>query len=65
MKKYTQEEMDAEVEKAYKCGEQRKTFYKSNGTVIVPSSYERLIKNTLYLAKTNNFNYLWRKTRYK
>lgn len=40
MKKYTQEEMDEEVEKAYKCGEKGRTFYKKNGTVIIPSTYE-------------------------
>lgn len=40
MKKYTQEEMDKEAERAYNCGEKRKTFYKSDGTVILPSSYE-------------------------
>ncbi len=35
-KEYTEED----IERAYNCGQKAKTFYKKNGTVILPSNYE-------------------------
>lgn len=29
-----------DIDKAYKCGERQSTFYKNNGTVILPRNYE-------------------------
>lgn len=32
--------MEIDIDKAYKCGERQSTFYKKNGTVILPRNYE-------------------------
>lgn len=31
---------ELDIDKAYKCGERQSTFYKKNGTVILPRNYE-------------------------
>jgi hypothetical protein len=31
---------EIDIDKAYKCGERQLTFYKNNGTVILPRNYE-------------------------
>ncbi len=31
---------EIDIDKAYKCGERQSTFYKKNGTVILPRNYE-------------------------